>query len=190
MRSDFSINNVKNTPSLIAGGAQLNPIRVFVLVNSLRITLCSHLNVLIIFRLTGGLLRRFRCVRFFLWTNTIDPHPINGLTYVRPRTARASGQALELHIISSLCYAPCVLLLFLFLFLFYFLRTSSVRGEVLPNFLFLFSFRCSADDEERDWPPCKYWYINQYAEYEKHYFPLNKKNSQDLFEDVLFVRRL
>ena len=37
----------------------------------------------------------------------------------------------------------------------YFLRTSSLGGGgMLPDFLFLFSFPCSAD-HERDWPPCK-----------------------------------
>ena len=34
----------------------------------------------------------------------------------------------------------------------YFLRRSSLGG--LPDFLFLFSFPCSAG-HERDWPPCK-----------------------------------
>ena len=35
------------------------------------------------------------------------------------------------------------------------LSTSNVWGEMLlPDFLFLFSFRCSAD-HKRNWPPCK-----------------------------------
>ena len=39
---------------------------------------------------------------------------------------------------------------------------------MLPDFLFCFSFPCSAD-HERDWPPCKVVFRvgNQYAECEK-----------------------
>ena len=42
-------------------------------------------------------------------------------------------------------------------FLYYFLRTSSVGGgHALPDFLFLFSFPCPAEDHERDYlSPCK-----------------------------------
>ena len=65
-----------------------------------------------------------------------------------------------IHIISSAM--PCHMFEFEFEFLFiYFLRiiniliTSSVggTGDVLPDFLFLLYFPCSAD-HERDWPPC------------------------------------
>ena len=50
---------------------------------------------------------------------------------------------------------------------------SAGGGGVLPDFLFSFSFSCSAD-KERDWPPycIKYCFRvgNQYAEYEEQLF--------------------